>query len=99
MSSLAFFNITDHTKKHIRRRLECEFGDSLRIINDKGKLLVMPDNLTRDELAKQNFALTEQLTISKGDEKDVNKLPLRTALCIREEVKQSEYKKASTRFY
>ena len=39
------------TKKHIRHKLETEFGESPHIIHDsKGKLVVYPDTLTRDKL-------------------------------------------------
>ena len=41
------------TKKHIRRKLEAKFGDALHSIpDDKGKLLVYPDNLSVPELVK-----------------------------------------------
>ena len=92
LQSLGFDDIKDHTKKHIRRRLESEFGYSLCIINDNGKLLVMPDNLTREELAKQNIALTEKLNILEGDEKSVEKLLVKAALHLRNEVKGSVIK-------
>ncbi|KAK3879877.1 hypothetical protein Pcinc_015603 [Petrolisthes cinctipes] len=62
--------VKDSTKKHVRRNLETEFGVSLQFVHDaKGKVLVYPDNLPRDELVKQNVFLmdTVQDLESKGD--------------------------------
>lgn len=40
-------DIKVHTKKHIRRRLETEFGPCLKIIcGNNNRLLVIPDNIT-----------------------------------------------------
>jgi hypothetical protein len=85
MQTLGFEDIKDHTKKHIRRKLESEFGDSLCIISDTGKLLVIPDNLTREDLAKENAALNKKLEMQKDDE--MEKILLRAALYLRDEVK------------
>ena len=47
MKSLGEDQVTDSTKKHIRRKLKSEFEKSLAIFPDaKGKLLLSPDNLT-----------------------------------------------------
>jgi len=52
--------VKDSTKKHLRRWLEHEFGESLHIIPNKtGKLLVVPDNLPINELAKENQPLKD----------------------------------------
>ncbi|KAK3885065.1 hypothetical protein Pcinc_010719 [Petrolisthes cinctipes] len=62
--------VKDSTKKHVRRNLETEIGESLQFVHDaKGKVLVYPDNLSRDELVKQNVFLmdTVQDLESKGD--------------------------------
>ena len=53
MKSLGVTELKDSTMKHIRRNLACEFKDMLHIFpDDAGKLLVMPDNLSRYQLAK-----------------------------------------------
>eukprot|EP00745_Piridium_sociabile_P027749 TRINITY_DN44663_c0_g1_i3.p1 TRINITY_DN44663_c0_g1~~TRINITY_DN44663_c0_g1_i3.p1 ORF type:complete len:1606 (-),score=395.32 TRINITY_DN44663_c0_g1_i3:590-5317(-) len=58
MNSFGVEHVKDSTKKHIRRKLESEFGKSLHIFPDaKGKLLLCPDNLTVCELAKENQSL------------------------------------------
>ena len=50
--------IKDSTKKHVRRNLETEFGDSLKFVQDlKGKVLVFPDSLSQDFLVKRNAKL------------------------------------------
>ena len=62
MNSFGVKEVKDSTKKHIRRKLESEFGKSLHIFPDaKGKLLLCPDNLTVCELAKQNQSLKTEL--------------------------------------
>ena len=62
MHALWIENIKPQTKKHIRRKLETEFEDSIEIISDdKGKLLVIPDNLTRSMLVKNNMSLLNEL--------------------------------------
>lgn len=87
LQSLGINEMKESTKKHIRRRLEAEFGNSLYIIeDDSGRLLVMPDSLTREELAKENIELKEKLTAYEtGD--DVEGVLERAALYLRDEVK------------
>ena len=79
MQSLGF-DIIDHTKKHIRRNLESHFGNSLCIINDNGKLLVIPENLTREDLARQNIALSEKIKVYEGDKNNIEHLLLTAKL-------------------
>ena len=54
VSYLQTYGINDvktHTKKHLRWKLECEFKESLHFVHDdKGKLLVYPDNLSFDQV-------------------------------------------------
>jgi len=41
------------TRKHIKRKIDAEFGSSLEIFPDnKGKLLVIPEDLSLKEMAK-----------------------------------------------
>lgn len=62
MSVLGVPQVKASTKKHIRRKLDSEFGEALHIIpNDKGKLLLYPDNLSLTELAKSYQALQAEL--------------------------------------
>ncbi len=53
LESFGVDRVQDSTKKHIRRTLEQEFGESMHIIRDNnGKLLVYPDSLTIQELVR-----------------------------------------------
>ena len=52
------------TSKHLRRKLENEFKDTLHIIQTKSnKVIVCLDNLTRDELALICFKLEKEVTL------------------------------------
>lgn len=72
VSYLQSFGINDvrpHTKKHIRRKLECEFKESLHFVSDdKGKLLVYPDNLSLDQVVVAMMKAEEQLREVKHSE-------------------------------
>ena len=69
MNSLSVQDITDSTKKHIKRKLINEFGSSIEIINNvNGKLFVIPDNLSRAELVKENIALSLELNSAKTED-------------------------------
>jgi hypothetical protein len=92
MQSLGIENLKEYTKKHIRPKLESDFVNSRFIINDNGKLLVFPDNLSRDKLAKENLALSEKLKVYTDDGKCIDQLLLRAALYLRDEVKRSTKK-------
>ena len=49
-------NVSESTKKHIRRTLTSEFGDTLHFIpDDNGRILVYPKNLTLSEVLKENI--------------------------------------------
>lgn len=50
--------LSESTKKHMRRKIEGEFGSSLDIFpNSNGKLLVLPCNLSLRETVKEKIAL------------------------------------------
>ena len=66
------------TKRHLRRKLEKEFGNRLHIFPDeKGKLLVLPDSLSIFELAKMYQTTKTELEIWKnksvGDTNTIDK--------------------------
>ena len=49
------------TKKHIRRKLEAEFGESLSIFPDNnGKLLVVPDSLDIKNQSSQLMSIKKE---------------------------------------
>ena len=55
-------DVKPHTKKQLRRKLECEFKESLHFVHDdKGKLLVYPDNLSFDQVVVAMVKAEEQL--------------------------------------
>ena len=65
--------VKDSTKKHFRRKLEAEFGNSLHILqDDKGKLMVYPDNLSRNELVKQVIILTDKVELLQRNNSDLD---------------------------
>ena len=58
------FALRDSTQKHVRRRLQSELLDSIRIFQDaKGKLLLIPDNVTLQEVAIEVQSLRSELEI------------------------------------
>ena len=62
-------DVKPHTKKHLRRKLECEFKESLHFVHDdKGKLLVYPDNLSFDQVVVAMVKAEEQLREIKHSE-------------------------------
>ena len=93
MTSLGCQQIKVSTKKHIRRKLETEFGDSLHIIHDsKGKLIVYPDNLSRDQLACDVVTLKTQLQADKHTNTEPLSVVTKAALQIRSDIKLQDVK-------
>lgn len=55
------------TTKHIRRKLNDEFGDSLLTIQtESNRVLVYPEILTREELVLSNYKLQKEVNILKA---------------------------------
>ena len=66
MNSFGIIQINHSAKKHVRRKLESEFGGSLHFIsNDKGKLLLYPDSRSMDDLAIQAYSMKQELQEAK----------------------------------
>lgn len=81
MESKGIIHVKNATKKHIRRKLEHEFGGALHIIpDDNGKLLLYPDNLSMRELVKENHNL-------KIKDKDA---VARVAIHLRADIKEQD---------
>ncbi len=58
--------LSESTKKHIRRKLENELGDSVKVCSDdKGKLLVIPGSLSLQDVVLENQAIHKELTVWK----------------------------------
>jgi hypothetical protein len=96
MKSLGVTELKDSTIKHIRRNLECEFQDVLHIFpDDAGKLLVMPDNMSRYKLAKENATLTRQLEQlqrdTQGDYSTIDKAAASLRSVIRNSKVEQEF--------
>lgn len=91
MTLAGIHSIRNATRKHVRRCLETEFEDVLQIFpDDKGKLLVMPDSLSVQDLAKENMKLADEIKsmkiTSSGDDGTIDT----AASCIRMTIKQNE---------
>lgn len=81
-------DVKPHTKKHIRRKLECEFKESLHFVSDdKGKVLVYPDNLSLDHAVVAMMKAEEQLLEVKHSENIDNIVKL-SANHLREQIKK-----------
>ena len=79
------------TKKHIQRKLQGEFGESLLIFpDDTGKLLVIPDNLKITTLAAKQMRMKGELNSPKEGNTDPLQLIQKAAVYIRAELKKSE---------
>ena len=79
------------TKKHIRRKLQGEFGESLPIFpDDTGNLLVIPDNLKITTLAAEQMRMKGELNSLKEGNTDPSQLIQKAAVHIRAELKKSE---------
>lgn len=86
MNALGVTEIKPSTKKHIRRKLETEFGESLQILpNDKGKLILYPDCLSMCELAKKYQALQTQMQTMQSATSD--DIIYKTALQLRNDIR------------
>ena len=63
MRSMGATEIFESTKKHFRRKLEREFGDLLQfedLLNDN-KMFVLPESLSKGQLAREMVELSQQL--------------------------------------
>ena len=64
MKLLGIEEVKPQTKKHIRRKLEAEFGSSLLIFNDENNtLLVVPDNLPFKKTAVKYIETKKKLLL------------------------------------
>ena len=80
--------VKESTKKHVRRKTESDFGDSLHIFaNEKGKLLIFPDNLSVYDLAKENQRLKKELHVLLNKSCNLQSSIDKTALHIRSSIK------------
>jgi len=82
-------NVRDSTKKHVRRKLESEFGETIRRVPDnQGKLLFVPCTVSIDDVILENQSLHRQMKSYKGPQDD-NKIISRAASIIRASLKEN----------
>eukprot|EP00058_Branchiostoma_floridae_P019404 XP_002604894.1 hypothetical protein BRAFLDRAFT_77273 [Branchiostoma floridae] len=89
MKSLGFPNVKDSTKKHMRQRIEREFASTLHIFSDdKGRLVIHPDNVSKCDLIIRNQKLEKELEEAKALlQRDT---VTQAALLIREDIRNQE---------
>ena len=81
--------IKQSSKKHLRRALEQEFGETLQFVNiANGRLLVYPNRLTIDQLAKVYFEVRKEHDVLMNQD-DSSVLP-KAALHLRKRIKAQE---------
>ena len=79
------------TKKHIRRKLQAEFGESVMISpGDNGKLLVAPDCLYIATLVTQLINIKMELDSLKVSSYDLNHVVQKAGELIRKELQASQ---------
>lgn len=65
--------LSEATRKHIRRKIEAEFGSVLLIFpDDKGKLIVVPQNLSVEDIVKMNLAMKKEPEILTHYSNDID---------------------------
>uniref|UniRef100_UPI0035900444 uncharacterized protein n=1 Tax=Myxine glutinosa TaxID=7769 RepID=UPI0035900444 len=86
--------LKESTKKHLRRKLEREFGDMLHMTpDDKGKILVYPNTLNTSDLAKENQQLKKDLDSLRGQSTQVSEILKKASVHLRSSIKGAENKK------
>ena len=84
MLSKGLSTMKDSTRTDIRRKLETEFGNSLHIIsNEKRKLLVLPDNVSRYEFAERYYEAKQELQKWREQSSDINSTITKASSFIR----------------
>ena len=87
--SLGVKEVKACTKKHIRRKLEAEFGDSLLFIQNKnGNLFAIPDSLSKENLALKYISAKVELDTYQKAQSNSAEILNKAALFLRKEVKQ-----------
>lgn len=83
--------MTDSTRKHIRRRLESELGDSVDIFQDhKGKLVMVPKSVSLKDVVLENQTLQRELKAWKAKSTDFNMIIDQTSSLIRSAIRQDK---------
>ena len=81
--------LRDSTRKHIHRTLKYELEDSVQIFPDnKGKLLMVPDSVSLQDVVLENQGLRRELEIWKAKVTDFNMIIDQTSSQIRSAIKK-----------
>ena len=89
MQSGGVDHLRDSTRKHIRRKLESELGESIDIFSDEnGKLLLVPDSVTFREVVLENQRLHRDLRVWNAKSTNINKVIDQTSSHIRSVIRQ-----------
>ena len=82
-------HLHDSTRKHIRRKLESELGESVDTFpDDKGKLLMVPDSVSFKDVVLENQMLHRELRVWKAKSTNINKIIDQTSSHIRSVIRQ-----------
>ena len=80
--------VTNSSRKNLRRTLEKELEGSIQICpDDTGKLLVYADSLSRSDLVKRTHALRVELDTMRAHSVE---LVVKTAILLRSEIRRNE---------
>ena len=90
MSSAGINEVSDSTKKNLRRKLEMEFGDSPTFFTESHCVYIMPDNLKKKVLAAECIQLSSMLESFEKGNKD-NTI-VQTSMSLREQIKSIPFK-------
>ena len=81
------------TKKHVKRKLTQEFGDSLHMVSDSnGRVLVYPDNLSLSRVIVENHKLKDELHRLTQDGTSVDSMLRKVSSLLRKDVKENNIK-------
>ena len=87
--SEAKLSMTNSTRKKLRRRLESELADVIQIFPDgKGKLLMVPGNVTLHDLVLEVQSARNELEIWKTNVGENNRIIDQASLKIRSAIKE-----------
>lgn len=91
MSARGIHSLTKSTKKHLRLKLEHEFGDSIQIFADtKGKLLVVPDCITMQDIVSEYCDMERELKTWKDKSTNVSKIIDQSASFLKATIKDEK---------
>ena len=81
-------DVKDSTTRHLKRKLETEFSDTIIIFKTQDrKLLVMPRMLSAEMLAEEVYTLSQELDILKSDLSNKSNIINKAAIYLHDDVK------------